>query len=190
LYPDGSPLSAVAWKVGRLDVFGIGPDLTLRHWWFDNGSWNPQETIGPQTLSAQGGLCAISLDDQLLDIFGIGSNGTLLRWWYDQGWHNDKQPQDLGGQLLGSALSATSWGQGRLDIFGVAVDETISYWWYDNGSGNFYTFNTQPELVGGPFGDVRQPWPLTAFTNGHGRMHVFAYGTDGTNIQLLYWEAF
>ena len=106
----------------------------------------------------------------------------------------ETQSPSLGGKLLGTALNATSWTQQRLDIFGVATDGTIPYWWYDNSSGNvagnFYTFNTQPVLVGDPYGDVRQPWALTAITKGHDRMYVFAYGTDGTNIQLLYWQSF
>ena len=130
LSQDASALSAVAWQVGRLDVFGIGPNLTLRHWWFDQGSWHPQETISPQALSAQGGLCAVSLGEKLLDVFGIGSEGSLLRWWYDSGWRNDKQPQDLGGQFLGGGLSAVSWGPGRLDVFGIGPDPdlTLRHW--------------------------------------------------------------
>ncbi len=96
-------------------------------------------------------------------------------------------PVPLGGQLAqASALSAVSWGAGRLDVFGAANDHTIPYWWYDNGSGNF---NTQPEIVGDPYGPLLFPGTLTALSTGPNQLHLFAYGTDGTNIQLLYWES-
>ena len=83
LSQDASALSAVAWQVGRLDVFGIGPNGSLLRWWYDGGAW--QNDKQPQDLGGQflgGGLSAVSWGPGRLDVFGIGPDPDLtLRHW-------------------------------------------------------------------------------------------------------------
>ncbi len=153
-----SALSAVSWAANRLDIFGMGRDDTLQHWWYENGWGNNAE---PASLGGHlaGGLAvsAVSWAANRLDIFGIsGRDDTLQHWWYENGWGNNAEPASLGGHLAGGhavhfgsdlnpPLSAVSWAAHRLDVFAIGIDGTLQHWWYENGWGN----NAEPASLGG-----------------------------------------
>jgi hypothetical protein len=183
----GSGLSAVSWAPGRLDIFGIGTDHTLQHWWFDHGWGNNArpESLGGN-LSPGTGLSAVSWAPGRVDIFGIGTDHTLQHWWFDNGWGNNQQPEPLGrgGLLGGIGLTAVSWAPGRLDIFGTSAygpdtAPALLHWWFDPayGWGNFQ----EPE----PLGGTLQLPGLSAVSWAPSRLDIFAQGIGDS--QLLHW---
>jgi M6 family metalloprotease-like protein len=186
-FTEGS-LCAVSWATNRLDIFGVGSDRTLQHWWYENGWGNngQAESLGGR-LSGGRGLCAVSWGANRLDVFAIGGAvgaATLQHWWYENGWGNNGQPESLGGDFFGlSGLSAVSWAANRLDIFGIhGRDRTLQHWWYENGWGN----NGQPESLGGHLdGDSA----LSAVSWGANRLDIFGIGHDDGTLQHWWYES-
>jgi hypothetical protein len=181
----GAALSAVSWRPGRLDIFGIdADDQTLQHWWFDNGWGNnarPESLGGRLSVDA---MTAVSWQPGRLDIFGIDNlNATLQHWWFDDGWGNNARPESLGGRLSPLGLDAVSWQPGRLDIFGVGTDATLQHWWFDNGWGN----NGAPESLGGRLSPPAT-FTVSAVSWHPGRLDFF--GVDHVDNTLQHWWYF
>jgi hypothetical protein len=151
-----SPLSAVSWEPGRLDVFGVGSGQTLLHWWYffdpdtQSGGWNGG-SAGPESLGGRitGGPLAVSTRNTpgSLDVFapGISPESTggapmLLRWWYrfdpatsSGGWNDGSpDPQAFTDPLtdgpIGPPLACTFTVPNLLQLFSC---DQLGYlvWW-------------------------------------------------------------
>jgi hypothetical protein len=177
--------NAVSWGPGRLDVFAVGLDLQLLHWWYDErliirrgwSRWSGPEQLGGALASNP---TAVSLGPGLLDIFWIdASTGQLAHISYDGGW---SAPQLLGGNLLPqfyavdfpanptpfpASVSAVSMGPGLLDVFASYSDYTVAHWWLNNNGW------TGPENLASAIEIGEVISPPSAVSWGPGRIDVF-----------------
>jgi|HubBroStandDraft_1064217.scaffolds.fasta_scaffold66481_1 hypothetical protein len=148
-----SPLSAVSWAAGRLDVFGIGSDQTLQHWWYffdqatESGSWcngtGIPESLGGQ-ITAAPVVASTRNVSASLDIFAPGtgsdSNPMLQYWWYrfdpatsSGGWNNGSpDPQSYFGALgqaqVGPPVTCISTAPNALDVFSCNQSGELLWW--------------------------------------------------------------
>ena len=127
------PPASISWAPGRIDVFTVGSG-NLYHVW-NNGSWQPWETIGgPGVALAAYPPAVSSWGSGRLDIFATASDGTVRHLWYDEslggwgGWEN------LGG-AANSGPAAVSWSNGRIDLLVRGPSNAIYHKWYDGGWG-------------------------------------------------------
>ncbi|HSU15043.1 hypothetical protein [Longimicrobium sp.] len=159
---------AVSWGAGRLDVFAVGEDRRILHWWFDGG-WGGPEPLAGTVWSAP---TAVAWGPNRLDVFAAGDDRTLWHWWYEgHGWQG---PEPRGGSFPvppaagrpSPAPAAVSWGAGRLDVFAVGTDQRLHHWWYQNGWGG-------PEMLAGLAGSAP-----AAVSWAPGRLDVFSEYTD------------
>lgn len=152
-----SPLSAVSWEPGRLDVFGVGSSgQTLQHWWYffdpatQSGGWN-DGSAEPESLGGKitGAPLAASTRDTSgsLDVFAPGTSPEstdttpiLLRWWYrfdpatsSGGWNDGSpDPQAFTNPLtdgpIGPPLACTFTVPNLLQLFSC---DQLGYlvWW-------------------------------------------------------------
>jgi len=169
----GAP-SAVAWDTTRLDVFAVGRDQGLWHWWRDEGGqWGGPEARGG-SLPGEG-VCAVARGRNRLDVFGVGGNRQLNHWaWNGASWSG---PQPLGGNLPAETVSAVSWDSNRLDVFAPGQPGNQLFHWSWNG-GNW----SGPEARGG----VMNAEGVSAVSWGPNRLDVF--GVEAGTGQLLHWS--
>jgi hypothetical protein len=176
LFPSAvvSTVLGVGWCPGRLDVFGVGLNGELLHWWFAGGNWN-----GPQSFDSgmwtNSKPTVVSWGPGRLDVFGVGFDHDLLHRWFDGTSLNG--PVTRGGNLLFStSQSAVSSKTGQLDVFGVGDNNELLYWsligttWtgpvsFDSGMWTSY----KPSVV----------------SLSSGRLDVFGEGED--NVLLHRW---
>jgi Repeat of unknown function (DUF346) len=151
-----SPLSAVSWEPGRLDIFGVGSDQTLQHWWYffdqatQSGGWN-DGAAEPDSLGGKITAAPLAASTRnvpgTLDSFApatssesSGGDPMLLRWWYrfypatsSGGWNDGSpDPQAFTNPLtdgpIGPPLTCVSRAPNVLDVFSCnAVGELV--WW-------------------------------------------------------------
>src|SRR5216683_1816823 len=80
-------MRAVSWGPGRLDLFTIGEDGVLWHFWFDGQNRaNRWESLGSPPFGLVGTPSAVSWGPGRLDVFAIGgASSNLWHIWYDAG---------------------------------------------------------------------------------------------------------
>ena len=147
--------SAVSWGPGRVDVFAVGLDLQLLHWWHNTryGRHHPPQVpwSGPEALGGTmaSNPMAVSWGPGRLDIFWIDAGtGQLATNSWEEGWTG---PRLLGGSLLPqfytsltaaqsppltptpASVSGVSLGPGLLDVFASYSDDTVAHWSLSNG---------------------------------------------------------
>jgi hypothetical protein len=147
--------SAVSWGPGRVDVFAVGLDLQLLHWWHNTryGRHHPPQLpwSGPEALGGTmaSNPTAVSWGPGRLDIFWIDAGtGQLATNSWEEGWTG---PRLLGGSLLPqfytslttaqsppltptpASVSGVSLGPGLLDVFASYSDDTVAHWSLSNG---------------------------------------------------------
>jgi hypothetical protein len=135
--------AAVAWAADRLDIFGVGWNGNLYHWWWNGSSWAAARNLGGNLVDSPS---AVSWAANRLDIFALGPAGELFHWWWDgSGWGLG---QNLGsGSNLFSSPSAVAWGPGRLDVFSIAAVGYLSHkWWDGNAWGGFESLGAGTSL--------------------------------------------
>jgi len=169
----GAP-SAVAWDPTRLDVFAVGRDQGLWHWWRnDGGQWGGPEARGG-SLPGEG-VSAVARGPNRLDVFGVGGNNQLNHWaWNGASWSG---PQALGGNLPAETVSAVAWDSNRLDVFAPGQPGNQLFHWSWNGA-NW----SGPEARGG----VLNAEGVSAVSWGPNRLDVF--GVEEGTGQLLHWS--
>jgi hypothetical protein len=169
----GAPV-AVSWAPNRLDVFAVGTDQRLWHWWRqDGGDWGGPEPRGG-SLPAEG-VEAVSWGPNRLDVFAAGQPGNqLYHWWWDgSSWGG---PEPRGGNLPAESISAVSWGPNRLDVFAPGQPgNQLYHWWWDGSSWG------GPE----PRGGNMNAEGVSAVSWGPNRLDVF--GVEAGSGQLLHW---
>jgi len=135
-------MRAVSWGPGRLDLFTIGEDGVLWHFWFDGQNRaNRWESLGSPPFGLVGTPSAVSWGPGRLDVFAIKQDGGLWHQWWDGSWGPGESlgspPGGLRGASLGAqALSAgaVSWAPGRLDVFAIGgASSNLWHIWYDAG---------------------------------------------------------
>ena len=148
-----SPLCAVSWAPGYLDVFGVGLDQTLLHWWCrpdattESGSWCGGTGV-PESLKGRvtGPPVAASTRNVpgSLDVFapGTGTGGApmLQYWWYrfdpvtsSFRWNNGSpEPQAYFGapkqQTAGPPVACVSTAPNTLDVFSCNTLGELMWW--------------------------------------------------------------
>jgi hypothetical protein len=163
-------VSAVSWAPGRLDVFAVGGDQQLKHWWWD-GNWGGPQDLGGNMRAES--VSAVSWAPGRLDIFAVeNGSGQLLTWAWDGNWHG---PVRLGGNMNAEGVSAVSGGPGRLDVFGVQAGpgQLLRWWWDGKWHGPV------------PLGGNLPAWDVCAVRRSSG-IDVFATGPDYT---LQHWPS-
>jgi FAD binding domain/Repeat of unknown function (DUF346) len=169
------PPNAVSWGPDRVDVFGVGTDQQLWHWWQAGaGGWGGPEPRGG-SLPGEG-VSAVSWGPNRLDVFAAGQpNNNLYHWWWDgRAWGG---PQSLGGSLPAETVSAVSWGPNRLDVFAPGQPGNQLYHWSWDGA----RWNG-PEARGG----VMNAEGVSAVSWAPNRLDVFA--VEAGSGQLLHWQ--
>jgi hypothetical protein len=119
--------AVTSWAPGRLDVFYVGIDGTLRHRYLEEGtqpSLSAEEGLGG---ALSGDPTAVSWGDQRIDVFARNAaDNQLWHEWWDGAWH-----AELLGGALASSPTVTSWGPSRLDIFWRAADASLHHRAFD-----------------------------------------------------------
>jgi uncharacterized protein YndB with AHSA1/START domain len=162
--------AAVSWGDGRIDVFALGTDLSLRHTGFARGQgWFGWENLGGVLDS---GPAVSSWTEGRLDVFAIGTDGQLRHKWFvrGQGWSKGVW-ENLGAPSGGVIFrpTAVSWGDGRIDVFALGADLSLWHKGYARGQGWSGWENLGGVLLSSP---AVSSWA-------EGRLDVFALGTDG-----------
>jgi hypothetical protein len=94
---NGAGPAAVSWGGDRLDVFAIGADQTMQHWWVNGDEWNGPEQLLGATLEA-GTPAAVSRAPGSVEVFATQVPQAPfaprhVHWWTSNaGW---SQPQEI-----------------------------------------------------------------------------------------------
>jgi hypothetical protein len=193
----------VSWGPGRIDVFGLGADRTIRQTWLVRnadgwvapGRWVPVAEDVAEMPSP------LSWGPQRLDLFGRAADGTVLHKWWDDAadrldifnventsktthryWHPGTgwlpslptQWEDIGGALSEPPVAVT-WDNYHLDLFGRGFDGHLRHLWW--GPENGWEPNDGWEDMRG----VLAAAPV-AFAWGRDRLGVFAVSVENTLI--------
>jgi hypothetical protein len=137
-YSNSAP-SAVSWAPGRLDVFAIGSDKKLYHWWLSGSAWS-NESLEGSLLSA--GPSAVSSGPNQLDVFTFGpdSAGSQVLWHISfdgntsAGWSSWEILDGATTYFAPSPPSAVSWAPDRLDVFAAGGAGEVFHYWSQSGS--------------------------------------------------------
>lgn len=183
--------TAVSWSESRYyDVFAIGFDHTLQHWWSDTRGAGGPDIGGPRSLGGDLQYVApkaISWGPDRCDVFALGNDGALQHWWltwrdwvqtgddeYSGGTHEVHGPESLGGSFY-SEPAVVSWGPNRIDIFATDRSQMLQHKWWDGVRWSGWE----------PLWSL--PDPVTAVSWGSNRIDLFAIGsTPGTSAQHLW----
>ncbi|CAF9936654.1 MAG: hypothetical protein HETSPECPRED_010407 [Heterodermia speciosa] len=124
--------TAVSWGPNRNDVFGLGEDNNLLHFYWDGSQWSKTEDFGGDFSSPP---TAISWGKNRLDVFAVDAeNGTLShKYWDGYQWSGY---EDLGGDSLKGQVAASSWAENRLDIVALNEDGKYYYKYWDGSQWN------------------------------------------------------
>ena len=177
-----SPVTAVSFGVGHIELVAAAQNGTLHHWRYRRGAWEAPRTIaGGPIISAP---VLVNVGAGQLELLGIGQDQRLHHWRFVNGqW---TAPQQLGGSSALSAvlfgpLAVASTGDGTVDVVVVEdgtfrllhrrvfADEALSV-------GPFLRLGPRGSFmaIGGNVTDVPS---VTAFS-AH-RLLVVVPGTDG-----------
>lgn len=180
-----SPLAAVGFGGGQVEVVAVAQDGSLHHWRHRNGRWEPPRQLPGIVISAP---ILVNTGAGQLELFAIGTDQRLYRWSFRNGqWENPSQissPFGLNAVLFGQQ-AASSWGDGTVDL--VVVEAGTNRMFHRR-----VVARAQPPVrplpplpppgsppagfqeIGGTAGDVPV---LTAF--GPTRLNILVTGSDG-----------
>jgi hypothetical protein len=153
-FANGQP-SAVSWSTNRVDVFALGTDSSLMHFWAGDATNFSGESLGGQT---RGVPRAISRGPGLLDIFTMGMPGDVVEMSWNNGWSGFHTIVG-GSNGWGYPPTVTSWDINRKDVF-IAPNHGLSAhtaWQTSNGwnggwGGWQYTIGSAETPPRSPFG--------------------------------------
>lgn len=175
---------AVTWGAPRLDVFLVGPDRQLYHYWQQGGSvWGLESWGG--NLNPLTRISVVSWGVGRLDVFGVDDNGALQHFWQDGGsahfqesWGNNSITGT--GWSFSASPTAVSWGVGRLDVFLIGTNGSLDHFSQYDGA--------QPVLtpLGGQFASGTGMTAPQVVSWGMGRLDVFVAAFNGNLWH--YWE--
>jgi hypothetical protein len=196
------PVTA-SWGPGRIDVFGLGDDRTIRQTWLlrhadgwaAKGQWIPvAEEVAEMPT-------AVSWGPDRLDLFGRSADGSVLHKWWDDAadrldiftventsktthkyWHpgtgwlpaSPTQWEDIGGPLTAPPVVVT-WGSYQLDLFGQSSEGHLRHFWWGPENG------WEPSDGWEDMRGVLASAPI-AFAWGPDRLGVFAVSVENTLI--------
>jgi hypothetical protein len=178
-----SPVTAVSFGVGQIEVVGLSQNRTLHHWRYRRGAWeSPRQIPGPAVISAP---VLVNVGAGQLELLAIGQDQRLHHWRFAGAQWTAAQPLAGTGALsavLFGPLAAASGGDGTVDV--IVVEEATF------GLFHRRIYPTEA-LFTGPFvppgtprgsfialgGTVVDVPSLTAF--GADRLLVVVPGTDG-----------
>jgi hypothetical protein len=127
---------------GRLEVFYVGVDDTIRHNWqmVPNGRWHGEELLGthapldiPDPAQV---ICAARNQDGRLALFHVGPDFAIYHnWQHTPGgdWHGEEA---LGGRATQICVGQNK--DGRLEIFYTNPDRTICHNWQTEPNGAWH----------------------------------------------------
>lgn len=158
---------AVAAQRIRLDIFMVGDNHQLYHYWQGQGEPFRLESLGG---SFRGGVTAFSWDIHHRDVFAIGSDNQLYHYW--QGPSEARFNHEVLGGNWDGTVKAVSWGPGRWDVFAVGTNFELYHYWYPRYEPTGPTFGL--ESLGG---NHTTTWTLASIA-WPGRLDVFAHGDN------------
>jgi hypothetical protein len=184
LFPES--MAVASWGAGRLDVFTLANDRTVRQLWYDGTyHWQNLGNGFPAGQGFTGSLTATSWGPNRIDVFGLGEDGNVKQLWWDGsgswGWTNLGNGFGANAGFAGQ-ITATSWGPHRLDVFGMGLDGNVKHLEFD-GSG-LWAWKTVPQQF--PAGQ-RFTGQLAATAWGTNRIDVFGFGQDG-GLRQIWWN--
>lgn len=146
VWPDGNNIAAYQNQDGRLDVFVIFEDRTLRHIWQSSpgGNWNkdwnsPQNNLGGNLI----GPPAVGRNqDGRLEVFAFAADRKLWhRWQKSPGddWEDWKSTEQV---LLASVPHIVRNADGRMEIFASAEDGNLWHMWQTAPNAAFTSWNS------------------------------------------------
>ncbi|KAJ6445362.1 carbohydrate-binding protein [Purpureocillium lavendulum] len=116
-----SNISAVSRVENRIDLFGIGPDGTSWHQWWNGAAWLGWESFGGSFV---GDMSAVSWGARRLDVFARGrDNAAYHRFWNGNKWSSWRC---LGG-IMATSPQAVSRQNASIDVFFVGVDNRLHH---------------------------------------------------------------
>jgi D-alanyl-D-alanine carboxypeptidase len=155
---------------GRLEVFGVGSDHTVRHLWQQAGSpsgWSPVSGLGGSM--AIGSLQVLANQDGRLELFGVDTANRFVHSWQvapNAGWSG----WGVLGDRSGTPPAVGRNDDGRLEVFTVDASGALWHTWQVAPNSSW----APPAVLGTGFTGS----PGLAATD-DGRLAVFAVGTDG-----------
>lgn len=167
----------VAVNSGRLDVFAVGIEDTLRHWFRDARGWSGPESMG--TDPAFSAPAAVSRAPGILDVFAVGVGGALWHWFDGGGgW----QAESRGGHDLVGRPTAASYTELRLDVFAVRSGGVPVHWGW-NGA-RWFDAEERLQMTFGLSSSVTASVDIQLVTYGMNRLTLVGRTTDN---QLAEW---
>jgi acylphosphatase len=150
---------------GRVEVFGIGTDNTLRHIWQteSNNGWSGWSSLGGTGLTQ---LSLANNQDSRLEVFARGANNELWHIWQTEPNNGWSSWSSLGGEVELLALGRNQ--DGRLEVFARDLDGNINHIWQTSPNNGWSDW----EPFGGRGGEI------VVANNADGRLEVFTIGTD------------
>ena len=139
----GPGLSAVAWDVGRLDVFATSSAGGVYHAYSNDPNPFNWDQFGNQPAPSNvssGALAAISWGPSRLDLYIVGDNGSVYHIaWGGGPWLSWDSPYSTpvppGAGAARGPINASAWGVDRLDVY---VSGTSTHWYHEASGGNAY----------------------------------------------------
>ncbi len=175
------PPSACSCGPSRLDVFAVGADKHVWHWWLEGATWLGPESLssGPAQFPAEG-LCAVSSGSGRVEVFAAGTGNTP--WWWRG--RNNGNVWDVPIPLPGAAggihpvpVAAVCSGPDSIEVFAAGPGNT-PWWWRWNGA----SWGAPPTPLPSA-GTGIHPVRIAAVSAAPGRLDVFAAGGN----QLWHW---
>ena len=127
-WPNARP--AVVAHPGRIDVFLVGEDGDLYHYWLKNGEHYRLESLGSAPSLGgnfqQGAVSAVSWNPDRRDVFAVSTDSRLVHYWQDagEGFFHQETIRDVPGA---GRPTAVSWGAPRWDVFLIADDQNLHH---------------------------------------------------------------
>jgi hypothetical protein len=169
----GTP-AVVSWGDYRFDVFARGADGTLKHAWFDHGSWGMLGGLNSGQIL--GDPAAVSWGPNRLDVvirrtdrrlYTNNWNGTAWSGWIG-----------LGTETFLGDPAITSWGPNRLDVFARGDDNRLYQKSWNGSAWSGY----------GALGNTTITASPTAISWGPNRIDVFVRDVGASRLYTKFWN--
>ena len=172
---------------GRLEVFYVSPDGSLRHNWqaSPNGLWKGESKLA--TGGAREVACGVNADGRL-EVFYLDASGTLQHDWQlapGGKWNGaEALVSPDGSPAKALAVAVASNADGRLEVFYVGADRDLHHDWQLTPNGDW----NGRERLGGPCLESGSG-AVTVGRNQDGRLEVFYLGAKGEVLHDWQTEA-